>query len=106
MRSNGNAGTDDDRDWSHLSAEGQRAPTIGERIANRTRRGRAEWGSAFSKKMRELEAYPPGTKFQRLTLEMITSPSWLALTMHGNAAASCRGSWPSIWAMPGHATAI
>jgi len=88
LRTNGRAQPDiDDRDWSHLSREGQKAPTIAERIASRTRRGRAEWGSAFSKKMRELEAYPPGTKFQRLTLAMYTSPSWLALTMHPNAAA-------------------
>jgi hypothetical protein len=52
--------------------------------------------------MRELEAYPTGTKFQRLTLEMVTSLSWLALTMHANAAAVV---WRLIVEHMGHAGA-
>jgi hypothetical protein len=87
---NGKHCAGDDRDWSHLSLNGQRAPTLRQAIEakmDRKRRDRRHIGTAASKKVRELQQLPQGTQFQRITREMINSPAWLALIIHHNAAA-------------------
>jgi hypothetical protein len=80
----------DGRDFSHLSVNGQKAPTVRQTIEARTerkRRDRRLQGSAFTKRMRELAQLPQGTQYQRITAEMMQSPAWLALMMNPNAMA-------------------
>jgi len=58
-----------DRDWSHLSPEGQQAPTIRESLERRYP----------NKHLRRIRRAEKGSQFSMVPRELMNSPAWLAL---------------------------